>query len=326
MKALTGSDVMFDPIKILMDIFAPPDDDEEEINYEERATKAIGQIIDQLPMASIFTGGRIPISEAFTGVSTLGKKLTGQKGDFGTEITWDDVKDDLIASAFYYLMPTGFGQLKKTAQGLGMYGQVLPEPIEQALDIYHNENINLPGNYTKTGRFKYEAPDTTEGKVQAALFGRNANANAQEYREKGYLPLTEKAAIEARDANLPISEYREYKDNLKKVADEAKANDESQSEAKADFIYNLPYDSDQKNVLINGALNRKNPVDIDEYGKYGTLEELDYANKNPEKYNVIRQISSYEKYQEYQDWIQNLKKLYKNQTARKRAVQEYINT
>ena len=304
MKAVTGSDVMFDPIDILMGIFNPDDEDED---LESRTTKALGKLVNQLPMASIFTGGRIPISEAFKGVDTGFKYITGQKDIYGNNYTLDDVKDDFLGSLAYYVMPTGYGQLKKTTQGLGMYA---------------NE---LPGSYTSSGRLRFEADTSPLGVLQSALFGQYASGEAREYFDKGLMPLTEKQIQEVKDVNLPVSEYREIRQGMKEAANQAKEDNTSQSEAKVDYIYNLPLNSTQKNILANNTLNRKEDVDISDYGKYGSLEEFDYANKNPKKYQTITQITNYETYQTYKDDIAGIKKQYTNKNDRKAAVFDYIN-
>ncbi len=189
MKALTGSSVMFDPIDLLKKMFGS--DDDEDKSLEDRATEVLGEILDNLPFASIFNGGRIPVGEAFKGAGTLLKKLTNQKGDYGNEIKWEDVKDDLISSAFYWLLPTGYGQAKKTYSGLSMYDSKYP----------------IAGSYTKTGRLRFPVNKDVGSVTQAALFGQYANKNAREYLDNGYTPLTEKQQKIYKNLNIPISDY-----------------------------------------------------------------------------------------------------------------------
>ena len=49
---------------------------------------------------------------------------------YGNPIKWSDVKKDLAESAFYWLLPTGYGQVKKTKKGLSMYDKNLPIPLQ----------------------------------------------------------------------------------------------------------------------------------------------------------------------------------------------------
>ena len=122
MKSVTGSDVMIDPIDILKQIFGDDDDK----TTEEKAQAVLGDLVNDLPFVSFLTGGRIPVSEAFTGAGTFTKKITGQKDRYGNPIKWEDVKNDAISSGFYWLLPTGYGQIKKTTKGVSMYDPDLP--------------------------------------------------------------------------------------------------------------------------------------------------------------------------------------------------------
>ena len=73
-------------------------------------------------------------------------------------------------------------------------------------------------------------------------------------------------------------------------------------------------------------LKRKEKVDISDYGNYGSLEEFDYANKNPGKYNAITQITDYDSYNEYKKKINEIKDQYEDTNERKQAVFSYINS
>ena len=363
MKSLTGSDVMIDPIDMLMEMFGGNDDDDDETTLEQRAQKVIGDVVNNLPFASFLTGGRIPMSEAFNGLGTFGKKITGQTDQFGNEIEWSDVKKDIIESGAYWLLPTGYGQIRKTSKGLSMY----------------DENLPVAGSYTNSGNLRFEADDSTFGKVQAALFGEYASKNARNYFDKGYSPLKEKQINEALDANLPIDEYREINKGIKEAKATAKENEESQSEAEYDYIYNLPISMEQKNSLLNSKLgtgdeitdkngyvkykdskdniywvdeesgtiyNNKyresninkdsltkysNKKDLTNYGDYGSLEEFNYANNNPTKYSVVKQITDYSSFKNYKDDIASIKQEYSDGTTRgskiaKQQVYQYINS
>ena len=220
MKSLTGSEVMIDPIDMLMKIFNPDDDDDKSL--EERAFEVIGDLVDNIPFGNIFTGGgRIPISEAFTGSSTFIKKITDQTNSYGNEITWKDVKDDMIGSAFYWILPTGYGQAKKTIKGLSMYSGSLP----------------TAGSYTNSGNLRFTADESTGGKIKAALFGQYSSKEAQNYIDNGYKSISKNHIQEMKDLNMTSSEYRNYRELLKNA---------SQTTDKNGYI---KYEDDNKNIF-----------------------------------------------------------------------------
>ena len=227
MKAMTGSDVMIDPIDMLRELFGANDDDDEETTLEERSQKVLGDIVNDLPFASFMTGGRIPISEAFTGAGTLGKKLTGQKDQFGNDISWDDVKDDAISSAFYWLLPTGYGQLKKTSKGISMY----------------NEELPLPGSYTNSGNLRFAVDDTPGDRIKAALFGEYSSKEAQKYRDSGYKTINASKIDLLKELNMSSSEFRKIQDKISEA---------SETTTKKDGVtYNKYFDNDGKTYWYN---------------------------------------------------------------------------
>lgn len=199
MKSLTGSKVMIDPIELFKKIFAPDDDEK---TTEERAREALGDVVDDLPFVSFFTGGgRIPVKEAFKGLGTAVDYATGKTNSYGQPITLEDVKNDVIESAAYWLLPTGYSQIRKTTKGLGMY----------------DENLPIAGSYTKSGRLRFEADTSTGGKIRSALFGEYASKEAREYLDKGYAPLTEKQIQEIKDYDMSVKQYREFSEDLKEA-------------------------------------------------------------------------------------------------------------
>ena len=279
MKSLTGSKVMIDPVELFKKIFAPDDDDERTI--EERAREAFGDIIDDLPFVSFFTGGgRIPVSEAFQGANSFLDYLTGQNNSYGQPVTFDDAVDDTIESAFYWLLPTGYGQAKKTVGGLSMF----------------DENLPVKGSYTDSGRLRYPVEDTPTNRIQAGLFGKWANKNAQDYLNRKESALTEKQIDEFSKLDMPIQEYWDYSKGLKEARAEGKENG-NQTEAIFEYINSLDATNEQKNIMINSNTNRKNEIDMSNYDDYGSYEEFDFATKNEEKYNYLEKNNiSYKEY------------------------------
>lgn len=301
MKSLTGSSVMFDPIDMLMKIF----DDDDDKSLEEKFESAMSDFMDNVPMWSVFSGGRIPIQEAFTGASSLAKKLTGQSDSFGNEITWDDVGQDFLESAAYYVLPTGYGQLRKTIQGLKMYDDKLP----------------IAGSYTDGGNLRFTADDSTTGKIKSALFGRYSSQEAQDYIDSGYKSINKSKIDEMIDLDMNSTEYRNYRDGLSKAG--------KKTAQKMDYINNLDVSIEKKNIMASGLL--KKHVDMSDYDDYGSYEEFNYAMKNPEEYKKITMITDYDNYQKIMKNINEIESdIDKNGNSisgsKKKKVISYINS
>lgn len=301
MKSLTGSSVMFDPIDMLMKIF----DDDDDKSLEEKFESAIGDFMDNVPMWSVFSGGRIPIQEAFTGASSLVKKLTGQSDSFGNEITWEDVGQDFLESAAYYVLPTGYGQLRKTVQGLKMYDDDLP----------------IAGSYTDSGNLRFTADDSTTGKIKSALFGRYSSKEAQDYIDSGYKSINSSKIDEMIDLGMNSTEYRNYRNGLSKVGTKTKD--------KIEYINNLDVSNKKKSIMASNILKKN--VDMSNYDNYGSYEEFNYAMKNPVEYKQINMITDYSNYQKIQKELSKIKSdIDKNGNAisgsRKKKVISYINS
>lgn len=301
MKSLTGSSVMFDPIDMLMKIF----DDDDDKSLEEKFESAIGDFMDNVPMWSVFSGGRIPIQEAMTGASSLVKKLTGQTDSFGNEITWDDVGQDFLESMAYYVLPTGYGQLRKTVQGLKMYDDDLP----------------IAGSYTDSGNLRFTADNSTTGKIKSALFGRYSSKEAQDYIDSGYKSINSSKIDEMIDLDMNSTEYRNYRNGLSKVGTKTKD--------KIEYINNLDVSNKKKSIMASNVLKKN--VDMSNYDNYGSYEEFNYAMKNPVEYKQINMITDYSNYQKIQKELSKIKSdIDKNGNAisgsRKKKVISYINS
>ena len=252
-------------------------------------------------------GGRLPIQGAIPYSNPL-EMITSTFEDIGKlddpekrKTAINNLKKEWSKPVYYLAFPFAGGQVKKTVEGLSMYDKDLP----------------IAGSYTNSGKLRFEADTSTLGKIQAAVFGQYASKNAREYFDEGYTPLTEKQINTVLDANMSVSDYRKYNKGLK---------EQKTTEDKVDYIYDLPISNDQKNVLVNSALNRKNNIDLSDYGNYGSLEEFDYSNKNPEKYLTITNITDYNTFQTYKNDLAEIKKEYDNTNDRKQAVFEYINS
>ena len=295
MRAFTGSDVMIDPIDMLKKIIGKDDDDKDK-TLEERATEVIGDLWDDLPFVSFLSGGRIPLSEAFKGGDTLLKYATGQTDKYGNKISLENVKKDAIESAYYWLLPTGYGQLRKTTKGLSMY----------------DKNLPIAGSYTDSGNLRFTADESTGGKIKAALFGQYSSEESQKYSASGYKAISSSRVQELKDLGMTASEYRKYNTGLKNAG--------STNAEKIDYIVNSDYTDKQKNIMAKNVL--KKDFDIKDYKKYSSYDEYDYATKYPDKYSVVSQITSFDNYTKWKNEIQEIKN---NTTNDKAETIKYIN-
>ena len=288
MKSLTGSDVMFDPIDILKDIFKPDKDDDKSL--EERTIEALGNIVDNLPFANIITpltglgsGGRIPISEAFKGAKSIipGVLLGNEKDEYGNTLTRKESLNNVIESAYYWILPTGYGQARKTVKGLSMYDDKLP----------------VKGSYTKSGNLRFSADDTIQERIKTSLFGQYASKNAQDYIDSGYKSINKSKLDEMKDLKMNSTDYRKYRKGLSEAG--------TKKAEKLDFINKLDISNKKKNIMASNVMKRD--IDMKEYNKYKSYEEFDYAYKNPDKYRMITTITDYEKYKEISKNISDIK-------------------
>lgn len=307
-EKVTGRKSAFSPIDMAIDDIKTATN--ENLDLGDKISAIAKDTAQELPfVGGLLGGGRLPIQSAIPYENPL-EMVTGTISDVSKTFDEDESKKknaikklmkEWSKPVYYVAMPFGGGQIKKTVEGISMY----------------NENLPVAGSYTDSGKLRFEAPDDTLGKLQAAVFGQYASKNAREYFDNGYQPLTEKQINTALDAGLNINEYREYNSGIK-----AQENNND----KINYINNLPLENEQKNVLANDVLKRKEKVDISDYGNYGSLEEFDYANKNPGKYNAITQITDYDSYNEYKKKINEIKDQYEDTNERKQAVFSYINS
>lgn len=99
---------------------------------------------------------------------------------------------------------------------------------------------------------------------------------------------------------------------------------------KADYISALELTTQQKNILINGETDRKEPIDLTGYENYSSFEEFEYARNNPENYAVSKAVGGYDSYKQYAsdlNDIQSDKDEYGKSIigSRKKKVLDYIN-
>ncbi|MBR4017085.1 MAG: hypothetical protein IKK11_04655, partial [Oscillospiraceae bacterium] len=254
-EAIAGYNPAFDIVENLIKLFGFDDDEESEDTFGENAEQAILGLLEDLPYTSTFTGGRIPIASALP----VKEVITG-KDSYGNEKS----RMETLAGALpYYILPGGYGQIKKTAQGLKMFDDDFP----------------IAGSYTDSGNLRFPVEDTAGNRVQAALFGQYASQNARDYFDNGWQPLKENQIEEFASLGIPVADYRQIRKQLGKL--------ESIGE-KFEYIDSLDLTVEQKNILVNNVVNRKEPVDMADYDLYEDFDEFDFYIKNQEKYQFLK--------------------------------------
>lgn len=263
-ESVAGYNPAFDIIEVMTQMFGWDDEEDSEDGILDNVEQGFLTLLEDLPYTSTFTGGRIPISSALP----IKEIITGVD-EYGND---KNRLETLGEAAPYYVLPGGYGQIRKTIQGLSMFDDDLP----------------IAGSYTDTGNLRFPVDDTIGNRVQAAVFGQWASKNAQDYFENGRKPLESKQIEEFKDLDLPIADYWKYREELKELETTAD---------KIDFIASLDLPDEKKNIMANNVVNRKEPIDLSDYDDYASFEEFDWAIKNPEKYKFLQDIDiSYKVY------------------------------
>lgn len=278
---LTGRDAAFDPVGIIEELLGDLFDDEED-EPTEAIMNLADNVVEELPfIGGLMGGGRNPISSALPYDGNFMDMLEGTTNLFAGK-NKEAATKEWMKPLFYLALPMGGGQINKTLQGLSMFA---PDKA-------------VSGSYTDSGGLRYPVEATPGNIIQAGVFGPWANGNAQQYIDEGRTPLNEKQVEELDELGIPIAEYWDYLDGLRGL---------SKLSEKADYIAGLDLTTKQKNLLINNIAGRKEPIDMSDYGDYGSFEEFDFAHNNPEKYLVARAVGGYDSYVGYMDAISGIK-------------------
>ena len=291
-SSITGRDAAFDPIGIIEDLLRDLGfgDDEEKEETKDIILNFADNVADEMPFISGLTGGgRVPLSSAMP-YDGIGAAFEGIVTDVSEE-DYKSIAKEMLNPLYYLIMPVGGGQIKKTVEGLSMFSDDHP----------------VAGSYTDSGALRFPVEDNFGSKLKAALFGQWANKNARDYIENGRKPLEEKQIQEYIDLEMPIADYWAYRDGLKK---------QETLEDKFDYINSLDVSVEQKNIMINNVVDRKEQVDMERYDEMSDYEEFDFYSKNPEKYEFLEENGiSYSDYtadedtKEYYDniysWVKN---------------------
>lgn len=312
-EEITGRKSAFSPIDIAIDSYKTATN--ENLGLGEKVTSIGGDLIGEAPfLGGVAGGGRLPIQAALPSVSDTVSSVA-DLFDMNVEnktSAINTLKKELSKPLYYIALPFAGGQLKKTIEGLSMY----------------NEDLPIAGSYTNSGKLRYTVSEDLGTKIKAGIFGQYSVKEAKEYFDEGYSPLTEKQTQELVELDIPMSDYRQYKNKLKEI-DKIKQDEiddgTSKLEMKLDYINGLELSNEQKNILANNATTRKEKIDMSKYDEYSGLEEMDFAIKSPSEYKTIKTITDYETYNTYSNEIKDLKKKYSTDTQKKRAIVDYIN-
>lgn len=255
-ESVAGYNPAFDIIEILTKAFGWDDEEEDEDTVLDNLEQGFLELLGDMPYTSILTGGRIPISSALP-VTEL---IKGEDQYDNEKSRWDTIKD----VAPYYILPGGYGQIKKTMAGLEMF----------------DEDHPIAGSYTDSGNLRFTVEDTPLNKAQAAIFGQYASELARDYFDNERKSLNEKQIEELVDTGMPIRDYWKYRDELSEI---------EKWYDKADYIAGLDLPLETRNILINNISDRKERIDLTGYENYPNYEEFDWAKQNPEKYALLQQ-------------------------------------
>ena len=279
-ESVAGYNPAFDIISTLATMFGFDDDEESEDTVLDNIEQGFLELLEDLPYTSTFTGGRIPISSALPVTELI--KGVDQYGNKKSRL------ETIKGAAPYFVLPGGYGQGKKTVAGLNMFSDEHP----------------VSGSYTDSGKLRFPVEKTPLNVAQAAVFGQYASKNAREYFDNGYAPLSDKQTKEYIDVDIPISEYRDYREGLKGL---------DTNEEKFDYISGLDLPVSKKNILVNNVVDRKEPVDLENYEDFSDYEEFDFATKNPEKWDFLQENGiSYDAYNESEETREAYNWAYKN--------------
>lgn len=271
-EAVAGYNPAFDIIEAIIKAFGWDDEEESEDTVLDNLGQGLMSLAEDMPYSSVITdGGRIPISSALP----ITQLIKGEDKYGNEKSRWETIAE----TAPYYLLPGGYGQIKKTKAGLEMFNI--------------DEDHPIAGSYTDSGNLRFTVDDTFESRVQAAVFGQWASGNAREYFDKEYKPLQEKQIQELVDSGLPMKEYRDYRDGLK---------DLDTLGEKVAYIADLDLPMSTKNLLVNNIADRKEPIDLTDFDEYSDWGEFEYAHKYPKKYDFLTanniSVAQYEAFDE----------------------------
>ena len=266
-ESVAGYNPAFDIIEVLMTAFGFDDEEESEDTVLDNVEQGFLAMLEDLPYTSTFTGGRIPISSALPI-----KELVTGKDDYGTD---KPRLETLGEVAPYYVLPGGYGQIKKTVQGLKMFSDEHP----------------VAGSYTDKGDLRFPVDDTLVNRVQAGLFGQYASKNARKYFDNNLAPLNEKQVQEYATLGLSYDEYWAYRDDMSAISKRADVEGASDEDVvKSKYINSIGSELSDIQKEKERILNDANMTAEEKEEKVGELEKQ-FADLVKERYNSYNHVS-----------------------------------
>ncbi len=260
-ESVAGYNPAFDIISVLATVFGFDDDEESEDTVLDNVEQGFFELLEDLPYTSTFTGGRVPISSALP----IKQLVTGTDEYGNDKPRWETA----VEAAPYYVLPTGYGQIKKTKAGLEMFKTDEEHPIA--------------GSYTDKGNLRFPVEDTPANRIQAGLFGQYANENAREYFDSGYAPLKAEQIPKYMASGIPYMEYRKYTKAINDIEADKDENGESISGSRKDkvieYINNLDIDNGSKLVLIKSEYPKDNTHNEEIVNYINNREDLSYEER-----------------------------------------------
>ncbi len=190
-ESIAGYNPALDIISVIATAFGFDDEEDSEDTVLDNVAQAFLELLEDMPYTSaILDGGRIPISSALP----IQQLVTG-KDEYGNE---KPRLETALEAAPYYVLPGGYGQIKKTVKGLSMFDGDHP----------------VAGSYTDSGNLRFPVDDTLEEMFRAGIFGQWSSENARDYFDGGRTPLIPKRTDEFIDSGMSIQEYWEHQDTL----------------------------------------------------------------------------------------------------------------
>ncbi len=197
-ESIAGYNPAFDIIEVIATVLGLDDDEESEDTVLDNIEQGVLALIEDMPYSSvIMDGGRIPISSALP----ISEIVTGED-QYGNEVNRLKTAAEAVP---YYVLPSGYGQVKKTAQGLAMFGGDKP----------------VTGSYTESGNLRFPVEATPGNIAQAAVFGQWASDNANDYFDNERSPISERQALGYAESGLEWRDYQKYKAQITKLQKDA---------------------------------------------------------------------------------------------------------
>lgn len=279
LQMITGREMVTDPIGILgeigKDIFREIGDDDEEEPLEEAGkvtVNALKELAQELPfIGSALGGGRFPIASAMP-YGGAWEMVTGAVEDV-TQGDLTNLFKEFMSAIFYGAMPMGGGQLKKTLEGAGMWLE-----MDDAFPFVKPRKTT--GSYTAKGDLRFKVEANPWNVFKSLIFGQYSSQAAREYFDEGRKPLSEGQLEEFQSVDMSMSEYWDYRDALKAAGDK--------TADQMEVVMGLDLPMEQKNILANNIVDRKDPIDLTGAEDFGSFAEFDFFNQHRKKYDFLK--------------------------------------